>query len=337
MIVPLGILLQLTASGATPTCNLCHAKETVAFPGSQMTRAISRASDSAFLRDHADLTFRAGKYTWSIRTRAGISTYAVSDGQRVLSAPVTWAFGAGVVAQTYIAEREGNLYELPVSFYPSIAKVDWTLGHDALPRATIEEAFGRKIDAAEARRCFGCHSTGAVWKSGSEPVSLVPGVQCGQCHQHSEEHGASSGRGTASPMQRLSTLDSEQLGAVCARCHPSWEETTAKGPHSVLNVRVQLYRLTNSRCYDSDDRRISCTACHNPHEALVTDISHYDAKCRQCHGESANDGTRTAKRCRVSGTECVKCHMPKIEIPTLHYSFTDHQIRIQRADGRYPE
>lgn len=165
----------------------------------------------------------------------------------------------------------------------------------------------------------------------------VPGVQCGQCNQHSEEHGTSSGRGAAGPMQRLSTLDSEQLGAVCARCHPSWEETTAKGPHSVLNVRVQLYRLTNSRCYDSDDRRISCTACHNPHEALVTDVSHYDAKCRQCHGESANNGMRTAKKCRVSGTERVKCHMPKIEIPTLHYSFTDHQIRIQRADGRYPE
>jgi hypothetical protein len=74
-----------------------------------MTRAISGASDSAFLRDHADLTFTAGKYAWSIRTRDGIGTYAVSDGQRVLSAPVTWASGAGVVAQTYVAERNGNL------------------------------------------------------------------------------------------------------------------------------------------------------------------------------------------------------------------------------------
>jgi hypothetical protein len=321
-----------------PKCGACHPKETSGFPKSQMTGAMSRASDSRFLRDHADLTFGAGRYAWSIRTRDGISTYTVSDGQRVLSAPVEWAFGAGVLAQTYIAEREGNLYELPVSFYPSVAKADWTLGHDALPRATLEEAFGRKIDAAEARRCFGCHTTGAVWKSGPEPASLVPGVQCGQCHRHSEEHAASLGRGAASQMQKLSALDSEQLGAVCAQCHPSWAETAAKGPHNVLNVRVQLYRLTNSRCYDSDDRRISCTACHNPHEALVTDVSYYDGKCLQCHAEAAaHAGTRMAKKCPMSGTGCVKCHMPKIEIATLHYSFTDHQIRIQRADGRYPE
>jgi hypothetical protein len=317
MIIGVGILLQLAASAATPKCDACHPKETAAFPKSQMTRAMSRASDSAFLRDHADLTFSAGRYAWSIRTRDGISTYTVTDGQRVLSAPVKWAFGAGVLAQTYMAEREGNLYELPLSFYPSVAKADWTLGHDALPRATLDEAFGRKIDAGEARRCFGCHTTGAV-----------PGIQCGQCHQHSEEHAVSLARGAAGQMQQLSKLDSEQLGAVCAQCHPSWGETAAKGPHSVLNVRVQLYRLTNSRCYDSADRRISCTACHNPHEPLVTDLSYYDRKCVQCHATN---------RCPVSNTGCVNCHMPKVEIPTLHYSFTDHQIRIQTADKRYPQ
>jgi hypothetical protein len=67
-----------------------------------------------------------------------------------------WAFGAGVLARTYLAEREGVLYELPLSYFSSVGKADWTLGHDALPRATLEEAFGRKLDAREARRCFGC-------------------------------------------------------------------------------------------------------------------------------------------------------------------------------------
>jgi hypothetical protein len=327
MILSLGILLQLTVSGAIAKCGACHPKETAAFQKSQMTLAMSKASDSAFLRDHGNLMFSAGKYTWSIATQAGVSTYRVSDGQKVLSAPVKWTFGAGVLAQTYVAEREGNLYELPLSFYSSTQKPDWTLGHDALPRATLDEAFGRKIDAAEARRCFGCHTTG------TQPATAVPGVQCGQCHEHSDEHAASLGKGTPAPMQKLAALDAEQLGAFCAKCHPSWAETAAKGPHNVLNVRVQLYRLTNSRCYDSADRRISCIACHNVHEALVTDLSFYDSKCLQCHAQA----TAKAKRCPVSTSGCVTCHMPKIEIASLHYSFTDHQIRIPSPDGRYPE
>lgn len=303
MIAVLGILLQLAAPG------------TAAFPESQMARAMRFASDSSFLRDHPDLSFRSGKYVWSIRTRNGASTYTVTDGRRALSAPVKWAFGAGVVAQTYIAERAGDLYELPISFYPSIANADWTLGHDALPHATLEEAFGRKIDAEERRRCFGCHATNTVSMKAAPPQSLIPGIQCGRCHDK---------------MPKLSTLDTEQLGEVCARCHPSWAEVASNGPHNVLNVRMQLYRLTNSRCYDSTDRRISCTACHNPHEPLVTDLSYYDGKCQACHSGAG-------KTCAVSKTGCIACHMPKIQIAGLHYSFTDHQIRIASPDGRYPE
>jgi hypothetical protein len=45
---------------------------------------------------------------------------------------------------------------------------------------------------------------------------------------------------------------------------------------------------------------------------LGTDLSRYDGKC-------------------------VKCHMPKIQIAGLHDAFTGHQVRVPRADGRYPE
>ena len=329
MMFVLGLLLQLAAPAAAPQCGACHLKQTAAFSESQMTRAMRPASESGFLKDHPDLTFGSGKYLWSLRTKDGITTYTVSDGQQVLSAPVKWAFGAGVVAQTYVAERAGNLYELPISFYPSIAQAGWTLGHDALPHSTMEEAFGRKIDSEEARRCFGCHSTY------TEPP--VPGVQCGRCHDRSEEHRVSVSKGGASKMQKLAGLDAEQIGEICGRCHPTWAETAAKGPHNVLNVRFQLYRLTNSRCYDSADRRISCTGCHNPHEPMATDLSYYDGKCLQCHAAAGNAGARAAKICRVSSTGCVGCHMPKIEIAGLHYSFTDHQIRIPAPDGKYPE
>jgi formate-dependent nitrite reductase cytochrome c552 subunit len=33
----------------------------------------------------------------------------------------------------------------------------------------------------------------------------------------------------------------------------------------------------------------------------------------------------------VATTKCVTCHMPKYDVPEMHYSFTDHLIRIPAA------
>ena len=47
-----------------------------------------------------------------------------------------------------------------------------------------------------------------------------------------------------------------------------------RGP---LNVRFQPYRITNSKCFDADDRRIACTACHDPHSELLKTPAAYDS------------------------------------------------------------
>ena len=99
------------------------------------------------------------------------------------------------------------------------------------------------------------------------------------------------------------------------------------------NVRFQPYRLAGSKCYDADDPRISCLACHDPHRELVNEISSYDNKCLACHG----GGKAGAKRCPVAKAKCVSCHMPKTELPGAHYKFSDHRIRIVKAHEKYPE
>jgi len=339
MIFAFLLLLQAAAAGAVPDCAPCHRSEAATAGHSQMSGALRRASASEFLRDHPDLKFSSGRYAWSIRTREGVSSYSVTDGQSAIAAPIVWAFGAGVVGQTYMAERGGSLYELPISYYPTIKTVDWTLGHSALPRATLEQAFGRKIGPDEARRCFGCHSAATVRTGAAQPESLAPGVQCGQCHANASQHAiaVTKGDGANARIAKLSALGAEELGAVCAGCHQSWAETAANGPRGVLNVRAQLYRLTNSRCYDAEDGRISCTACHDPHSSLVTDLSYYDRKCGACHTSNRPAGSRPIKMCPIAKENCVSCHMPKVEIPGLHFAFADHQIRIVRPGDKYPE
>jgi formate-dependent nitrite reductase cytochrome c552 subunit len=38
----------------------------------------------------------------------------------------------------------------------------------------------------------------------------------------------------------------------------------------------------------------------------------------------------------VSTEHCVTCHMPKVQDPQFHGSFTDHDIRIVRPGDPYP-
>jgi hypothetical protein len=103
------------------------------------------------------------------------------------------------------------------------------------------------------------------------------------------------------------------------------------GPHGTANVRFQPYRLANSKCYDADDKRISCLACHDPHREVDHVAADYDSKCQACHG----GGKPEAKACKVATNNCVACHMIKIELPGGHHKFTDHDIRI--ATAKYPD
>ena len=148
------------------------------------------------------------------------------------------------------------------------------------------------------------------------------------------QHAAAVRRGDAerAVIPKLATMKTEELANLCGKCHPSWADIAANGPRGVPNVRFQFYRLTNSRCYDTADTRIACIACHDPHGTLSKDSSSYDSKCQQCH-LAAND---RAGICPVSKRDCITCHMPKVDVPGLHYRFTDHRIRIARAGVTYP-
>ena len=121
----------------------------------------------------------------------------------------------------------------------------------------------------------------------------------------------------------------EDVSNLCGACHRTWEDITANGPRGVVNVRFQPYRLVSSRCYDARDRRIACTACHDPHSDANKDLGAYDTKCLACHD--------TKKPCPTATKNCVECHMPATTIPGIHFTFRDHWIRVVKPGERYPD
>jgi hypothetical protein len=254
------------------------------------------------------LTGKLGAYAYKVED----SVYTVSDAVNTLRFPIVWSFGEGSTGQTWLFQRGGIWQESRVSYFSGLKGLDLTIGQQPAPPHTLEEAAGRPVPASEARRCFSCHATGET-----------SGIQCERCHGATERHLANS----AAIPARLGKLSTEEMSNFCGECHRTWSQISIGGPRGVQNVRFQPYRLANSKCYDAADARIRCTACHNPHQPLETNLGAYDAKCQACHAASVH--AREKK-------DCVTCHMPRVELPGAHSAFTDHRIRIVKA-GEYPD
>jgi hypothetical protein len=322
-----------SSRGVRP-CASCHPAQARSHPQTSMAHAMELVTECTILRTHPVLTFQEGAYSYRIERRGDQSIYTVSDGQQTFSVPIGWAFGLGLAGQTYVFENDGQLYESRVSFYSELNGLDLTLGAKNLRPTNMTQAAGRFMGRDEKVRCFGCHATNATLGNQLTLDHLTAGVQCERCHGPTENHllGIKRGDAALAHMSSLRRLSAEEFSNFCGQCHRTWDEVASGGTLGVSNVRFQPYRLTNSKCYDSEDARISCVSCHDPHNEVDRADSNYDPKCQACHG----GGKPAARACKVSQKNCVSCHMPKIELPGAHHKFTDHQIRVVRANERYP-
>lgn len=300
-----------------------------------MAHAMELPSECDILKSNPLLTFTEGRYSYRIERKGDQSTYTVSDGEQQLSATIGWAFGLGVAGQTYVFEKDGTFYESRVSYYSELKGLDLTMGAKNLKPTNILQAAGRPMGRDEKVRCFGCHATHATQGMQLTLDRLTPGVQCERCHGSSENHlqGIKTGDPALAKMTHLRAQSTEDLSNFCGQCHRTWAEIASEGKLGIANIRFQPYRLTNSKCYDTEDARISCVACHDPHQELSRVDASYDSKCQACHA----GGKKEARICKVSTNNCVSCHMPKLDMPGSHHRFTDHLIRVVKANEHYPD
>ena len=332
-----GVSSALATSRPAPACVGCH-EQAKSQPDTSMAHALETAEECRILSSHPLLTFKDGKYSYRIERHGDQSLYSVSDGAQTLTLPIRWTMGASsAIGQTYILESKGDLYESRVSYFSELKGLDLTMGAQGFAPTNILDAVGRQLGRDEVLKCFGCHATNAVQGRELTTDTMTPGVQCERCHGPAEEHLAAVARGDAKPsgMKDLSKLSTDQISNFCGQCHRTWEEIAFGGKLDVTDIRFQPYRLAGSKCYDLDDLRISCLACHDPHREVDSNSADYDSKCEACHSRSAS-GQPGAKACKVATNRCASCHMPKIELPGAHHKFTDHRIRIVKANERFP-
>jgi hypothetical protein len=324
--------LAAAASGDS-VCAACHSQQTSHFRATPMAQALETIELCDILKNHPDLQFQEGPYHSQIKREGDRSILTVTRGTETFTVPILWALGQGKAGQTYVFQYEGAMYESRVSFYNGPAALDLTIGDIGTKPQTIVEAAGRRMEPPDAANCLGCHSNGGVSGGMLHVESVVPGVGCQSCHGQVEKHANAvrAGNVAAAKLPHLAGLGPEDMAELCGRCHRTWAQIALTGMRGPNTVRFQPYRLTNSKCYDVEDRRIRCTACHDPHGPLEANLASYDATCKSCHATALQ-----TKVCRVAKANCVACHMPKIDLPGAHAQFTDHQIRIAKAGEPYP-
>jgi hypothetical protein len=323
-------------------CAKCHTDKAKAQARTPMAHAGARAANAEILRDHERLAGDLQPYHYEIARDANGSSYSVSDGAQKISAQLEWAFGIAHTGQTYIYSHDGAYYESRVSFYRTLQSLALTTGHSSTQPSSIDAALGRRMDKSETQHCFGCHTSGSMIAGRFDPNHATPGVTCEQCHGAGAKHVAAMKSGKIEEGRRA-ILNPQKLGAAasvdfCGACHRTWADVLQTQVTGVANVRFQPYRLESSKCWGRGDARLACYTCHDPHQPLATETASYDSKCLACHttkqGEKLADHPGAA--CPVATSNCASCHMPKVEVPSMHAPFTDHRIRIARAAAAYP-
>jgi hypothetical protein len=329
-------------------CANCHAAKAASQKLTSMGAASLHADDSVVLHAHPKMNFAVGSYHYEINTGAKGSSYSVTGGSNTISATLLWAFGIGRVAQSFLFKKDdGNFYEARVTYFKNLQDLNFTPARAlALPK-DVAEAMYRPVPSAEVVRCFACHTTASTIGGQFVEKNLILGVSCEACHGPGSTHVAAmqaaaiagtseNSAGTIVNPARLNPVDSVDF---CGACHGTWWDVKFSGGKGVATARSAPFRLEESKCWGKGDARLTCIACHDPHEEVRTDPTSYDRACLSCHTAAGTANTAaTHPSAHPAGTkDCVACHMPKVYDPDMHYKFTDHRIRIAREGEAYPE
>ncbi len=329
----------------TARCAACHKQIALTQQKTPMAHAASRASETDALRTNPKLSLSTPPFQTLITHNRESVSYVVSGHGDSISADLLWSIGNGVKGQTFILSYLGTLFESQVSYFPSIGGLDITPEHPRTPPEFPEAALGAPQSEKAMQQCFACHTTASSVRQQFDPDHAVPGVTCEACHGPGARH-VKAVEAKQFKIASETILDPASFGPVdlvdfCGACHRAPLDVAAEKDYTPLNIRFQPYRLSKSRCWSRPDPRITCVACHDPHEPLIHDAAFYDEKCLACHGTTGSTVSTAAVRnrpptCPVSTNRCVTCHMPKYENSQFHGSFTDHDIRIVHSGEPYP-
>jgi len=328
-------------------CATCHQQIYQSWKQTPMARASGPAAEGFIPADfthavsgvHYRIFLDSGR-VWFSYERPNAPPDRALQGRQLL----LYYLGSGRRGRTWLFEREGYWYELPINWYAK--KHIWDMTPNYL------NAHDMPLTLPVDPGCLHCHASN-VQQSLSDArnhFAGVPfprgGISCASCHGDPTKHLATHGE---APILNPARLDPVRRDSVCLECHLEGEVVVVKQGRQLAAFRPgddlfdeavyfedgrkagpggratsQWESLLESACRRSSGDRLTCTTCHDPHSSPAADdrVRFYRTKCLACHAALAT-GHHT------DNPDCTSCHMPREQTQDIaHEQVTDHRIQI---------
>lgn len=265
---------------------------------------------------------------------------------------IDFFIGSGNQTRSYLFQRNGYLFEIPITWYSKKKIWDLSPGYEN----GQNNRFSREIGAA----CMQCHVSGFDYipQSLNRYRSVGHALGCESCHGNVADHLASMGQKDTVHRKFPVSLARQPVQVqfdVCRQCHLEGIKVRKHGakpgfytPGKLLSDYDAVFipvagsqsefgfashaeRLQQSRCFQQSAGKMNCTTCHAPHGSPEPSIELFNSRCRHCHTQGHE------KICAVNNSataDCKSCHMQvsgTTDIP--HVRSTDHFIRRNLNKG----
>ncbi len=281
------------------------------------------------------------------RTQDHVEIVTRKGDQELLRVLAEFAFGTPQRYVTMVGRDGAGLYRAArLSHYSGENGSGWdrTSG-DSGQEDKSQDVLGQTVHVRDGVvRCLACHVTSPrdFRKDATKRSAAFAdrGLGCESCHGPGSDHIlAAKAEMPDLAIRSLVGIDGIGMNKVCVDCHTVGDPNEIRAsPEDPKWVRSAGVTFPLSRCFTQSGGKLSCMTCHDPHSSEKIEPVKFESKCIDCHSRppakaevTNNADFRAETVCGTGATkDCLNCHMPKIPVPVLHESLTDHYIRVRK-------